>query len=104
MYLSKNYTNLKKVANENYSSYLKAKPFPSITFDNFFDENILNKILQDFPKNIKKIGNEYNNNAEKKLSLNSPEDFSFDTNNFINYLNSAPFIRFLNQLTGIKET
>mgnify|MGYP001496092561 FL=1 len=66
MYLNKNYTNLKKVANENYSNYLKAKPFPSITFDNFFDDNVLNKILQDFPKNIKKIGNEYNNNAEKK--------------------------------------
>ena len=104
MYLNKNYTNLKRVANENYSNYVKAKPFPSITFDNFFNDSVLNKILQDFPKNIKKIGNEYNNNAEKKLSLNSPEDFSFDTNNFINYLNSAPFIKFLNQLTGIKET
>ena len=62
MYLNKNYTNLKRVANENYSNYVKAKPFPSITFDNFFNDSVLNKILQDFPKNINqsyKVASDY---------------------------------------------
>ena len=81
MFINKNYTNLKKVADENSSNYLHAKPFPSIVFDNFFEEEILNEILNDFPSNIKDIGNEFNNKAEKKLSLNSAEKLSIKTNN-----------------------
>ena len=82
MFINKNYSNLKKVAGENSSNYLHAKPFPSIVFDNFFEEEILNEILNDFPSNIKDIGNEFNNKAEKKLSLNSAEKLSLKTNNF----------------------
>ena len=104
MFINKNYSNLKKVADENSSNYLHARPFPSIVFDNFFQEEILNEILNDFPSNIKDIGNEFNNKAEKKLSLNSAEKLSLKTNNFINFLNSEPFVKFLNELTGIKET
>ena len=104
MFINKNYSNLKKVADENSSNYLHAKPFPSIVFDNFFEEEVLNEILNDFPSNIKDIGNEFNNKAEKKLSLNSAEKLSLKTNNFINFLNSEPFVKFLNELTGIKET
>ena len=104
MFINKNYLNLEEVSKNYVDEYLTAKPFPSIVFDNFFKEDVLNKILDDFPSNIDKIGNQFNNKAEKKLSLNSPEKFSIGTNNFINYLNSAPFVKFLNTLTGIKET
>ena len=52
MFINKNYSNLKKVADENSSNYSNAKPFPSIVFDNFFKEEILNEILNDFPNNI----------------------------------------------------
>ena len=34
MFINKNYSNLKKVADENSSNYIHAKPFPSIVFDN----------------------------------------------------------------------
>ena len=95
MFINKNYSDLKKIAVENSSTYLQAKPFPSIVFDNFFDEEVLNKILNDFPNNIKDIGNEFNNKAEKKLSLNSAEKLSIITNNFINFLNSEPLLNFL---------
>ena len=104
MYINDKYKDLKKVASENSSAYLEAKPFPNIVFDNFFNEEVLKKILNDFPKNIREIGNEFNNKAEKKLSLNSAEKFSETTNNFINYLNSEPFVKFLNVITGINET
>lgn len=104
MFLNKNFSNLEKVAVDNCSKYSSAEPFPSIVFDDFFNHEILETILQDFPKDIRKVGNEYNNKAEKKLSLNNAEKFSITTNNFINYLNSAPFVKFLNKLTGINET
>tara|TARA_A100001011_G_scaffold391086_1_gene475818 strand:+ start:1935 stop:2726 length:792 start_codon:yes stop_codon:yes gene_type:complete len=104
MFLNKNFENLKKVAADNCAKYTSAEPFPNIVFDDFFKVNILEKILQDFPKDIRSIGNEYNNKAEKKLSLNDAEKLSDTTNNFINFLNSAPFVKFLNHLTGINET
>ena len=83
MFINKNYLNLKKVAEEKSSTYLQAKPFPSIVFDNFFDEEVLNKVLNDFPKNIKGIGNEFNNKAEKKLSIASLITEKNNINNLI---------------------
>lgn len=104
MFINEKYLNLNKVSTNHAEAYLTAKPFPSIVFDNFFKDEILNKILNDFPSNIDEIGNKFDNKAEKKLSLNSSEKFSVETNNFVNFLNSAPFVKFLNNLTGIKET
>ena len=100
-FLNKNFLNLDKIATEYNQIYEKAEPFPNIVFDNFFSNEILDKVLKNFPKNIQDIGNEYNTKAE---NLNDPLKFSNDTNNFINYLNSAQFVKFLNKLTGIKET
>lgn len=104
MFIREKYLNLNEVSTNHVETYLTAKPFPNIVFDNFFKEGVLNKILNDFPSNMDQIGNKFNNKAEKKLSLNTPEKFSVETNNFINFLNSAPFVKFLNNLTGIKET
>ena len=83
--------------------YNDATPFPHIVIDNFFNEDILNKIILDFPDNIEKIGEKFNNKAEFKLSLNDPEKLSEQTNNFINFLNSSIFINFLQEITSIKE-
>lgn len=83
--------------------YKSAKPFSHIVLDNFFKENILNEIINDFPSNLDVVGNQFNNVAEKKLSLNEPTKMSSKTNNFINYLNSQPFLEFLQELTSIKE-
>ena len=75
-FLNSNYSDLKKVASINNKKYENAEPFPNIVFDNFFNENILNKILENFPSNLQEIGNENNTKAEKKLSLNDPSKFS----------------------------
>ena len=83
--------------------YKDATPFPHIVIDNFFNEDILNKIILDFPDNIEKIGDKFNNKAEFKLALNDPEKLSEQTNNFINFLNSSIFINFLQEITSIKE-
>ena len=45
MYINDKYKDLKKVASENSSAYLEAKPFPNIVFDNFFNEEVLKKFL-----------------------------------------------------------
>ena len=89
---------------KNTYNYQKAYPFPHIVIDDFFDEVILNDVISDFPKNLDKIGERFNNKTELKLGLNNPEKLSRKTNDFINFLNSSIFINFLQKITSIKET
>jgi len=102
--INKKVSNLSMNALDKKKTYLSANPFPHIIIDNFFDENILNMILEEFPKNIDKSGEDYNNKAEKKLTLNDVSKLSKTTVDFINFLNSSVFIKYLQELTDIKET
>ena len=99
----KNLDQLDIIALDNKEKYSTASPFPHIVLDNFFDEEILNEILKEFPKNLDQIGNEFNNKVEKKLSLNDSKLLSQHTNNFLNFLNSQIFLNFLQKLTNIDE-
>ena len=47
--LSEKNKDLHYVAESNKKNYLNSKPFPSIVFKNFFNNEYLNKILDDFP-------------------------------------------------------
>lgn len=51
MFIREKYLNLKEVSTNHVETYLTAKPFPNIIFDNFFKDDVLNKILDDFPSN-----------------------------------------------------
>lgn len=101
--IDKKYFDLNKHALSNQSEYISAQPFPHIVIDNFFDENVLNKILEDFPNNIDENGENYDNKAEKKLTLNDVSKLSRTTVEFINFLNSSIFIKYLQKITSIKE-
>ena len=103
-YINKNINDIIKFGNENANKYKNANPFPHIIIDDFFDEKTLNKVLEDFPSNIEKIGDTFNNKAELKLGLNDTKKFSSNTNNFINFLNSNLFLEFLQNITDINET
>lgn len=96
-------TNLKEIAKSKRELYLNANPFPHIFIDNLFNEVILNNILNEFPKNLEKLGKKFNNKVEKKYSLNKANLLSNDINIFINFLNSQLFLNFLQELTGIDE-
>ena len=102
-FLHNNELDLDEIAKSKKEIYIKGNPFPHIILDNIFNEKILSKVLDDFPKNLEKIGKRFNNTVEKKYSLNKSNMLSIDTNNFINYLNSQSFLNFLQVLTGIKE-
>ena len=102
--INKKFLDLNSDALEKNSIYIKGQPFPHIVIDDFFDSDILDKILDDFPNNIKKDGENYDNKAEKKLTLNDVTKLSKNTVEFINFLNSSIFIDYLQKLTGINET
>ncbi len=94
---------LEKVAIDNRDNYLAANPFPHIVLDNFFNNEILDEILKEFPSNLDQIGNKFENKVEKKLTLNNSYLLSSNTNNFLNFLNSQIFLNFLQKITSINE-
>ena len=86
------------------NDYISAKPFPHIVLDNFFNEECLNQLIENFPKNTHEYNAKFDNKNEKKLSLNNPNQFNDENNNFINFLNSFIFTNFLQIITDINET
>ena len=71
-------------------TYKKARPFPHIVFKNFFNEELLKLVLEEFPdlKNIDKTI-QFHNIYEKKLATNSELLFKENTKKLIYFLNSS---------------
>lgn len=93
------------LANEKKSEYQKAKPFPNIVFNDFFNTTALNQVLDEFPdlSGIKDII-KYNNHNEIKFAAKGEALFGKTTKDLVHFLNSQPILEFLQVLTGIEET
>ena len=102
-YLNNKFKNLDLIAEEYSENYNNAEPFPHIVFDNFFDEDFLNKIKNDFPSNLNKVGSHSDHPAEQKLALYDFNKFSEQTCELINFTNSGKFIKFLNKITNLEK-
>lgn len=84
--------------------YQNANPFPHGSIDDFIDEDLLNKVLEEFPDLDKKPDQIYYKNPnEDKHATKGDELFGPNTKKLVEYLNSQEFRDFLNKLTGIKE-
>ena len=81
-----------------------ADPFPHIQIDNFFSDDYLNKILNEFP-DLSKLNNSqnYKNQNEIKFANNDFKNFPQEIKIFFDFLNSETFLNFLQNLTSIKE-
>tara|TARA_B110000014_G_C19977275_1_gene506030 strand:+ start:18 stop:896 length:879 start_codon:yes stop_codon:yes gene_type:complete len=102
--LSQNFQNLTEVAQKEKGNYLTAKPFPNIVLNNFFKNDFLNKIHDEFPDlSISKDSQYYNVKNEIKLSNKNYKEFPKTIKSFIDFLNSDIFLNFLQNLTSIKE-
>ena len=102
--LSENFKNLTETALKEKQNYLSARPFPNIVLKNFFNNDYLNTILNEFP-DLSKLDDSQNYNAknEIKLSNKNYKKFSSTIKSFIDFLNSEIFLVFLQNLTSIKE-
>jgi len=88
---------------EQHKAYSTAAPFPNIYFDNFFNPERLHEVLGEFPS-LDKTDVHYSNPNESKYASKGEHRFGPATKAFMHYLNSQPFLEFLQELTGIKET
>ena len=102
--LSDSFLNLKEIALKEKSNYLNAKPFPSIVLNNFFKDNFLTTVLNEFP-DLSKLNKSqsYNAKNEIKLSNKNYNEFPTTIKSFIDFLNSDFFLNFLQSLTSIEE-
>ncbi|MGZ3871971.1 MAG: 2OG-Fe(II) oxygenase [Mucilaginibacter sp.] len=104
-FLNLSIKDIKQFGKDKQAEYLNAEPFPNIVFDNFFNEEMLSKVAEDFPDLSKQQAViSYDNQNEKKFEAKGEIYFSETTKSFMHYLNSQPFLEFLQELTGIKET
>ena len=97
---------LTTLADKNKEHFITNEPFSHILLENFFKENYLREILNEFPDLEKNNGSmEFNTKSDKKkfatnVEFNYPEKIS----SFLSFLNSFKFLSFLQKLTGIKES
>jgi Rps23 Pro-64 3,4-dihydroxylase Tpa1-like proline 4-hydroxylase len=86
---------------EFHQQYVTAKPFPHIVLDDFMNEELANFCLREFPQRLSSLREYARNQENKKLEYN-PEILSPSLRSLFYAFNSAPFIEFLQNLTGIK--
>jgi Rps23 Pro-64 3,4-dihydroxylase Tpa1-like proline 4-hydroxylase len=85
-----------------HEEYTNGDPFPNIYFDNFFNPEMLEKVLAEFPDMSKKPDLQYNDPNQVKLASKGEYRFGEVTKDFAYFLNSQSFLEFLTNLTGIK--
>jgi Rps23 Pro-64 3,4-dihydroxylase Tpa1-like proline 4-hydroxylase len=84
-----------------HASYITAKPFPHIVFDDFFDSNLVDQVLAEFPKPSEIRWQSFDNAHEIKLASAAEASFGPVTRLLMYHLNSITFLEFLSSVTGI---
>ena len=94
---------LKDLAEKKSQEYQTAKPFSHIVFDNFLNEDILDRVLNEFPVVTDPQWQQYKSETENgKLASSQYDLIPQNTRNLLDTLNTPPFLQFLEKLTGIQ--
>ena len=94
---------LKKIARDNREKYQNAKPYPHIILDNLFNPEMLDVVVDEFPDSRQIDWIKYDSKNERKLASRDESQFGDTTMRVIHFLHSSTFIKFVEELTGIKE-
>lgn len=92
---------MKALAASARATYLGAKPFPHVVFDDFFDPRLLELVLEEFPKPGEIRWQSFDNAQEIKLASSREGSFGPATRLLMYHLNSMTFLEFLSSVTGI---
>ncbi len=97
------------LAMKNRNVFRAAAPFPHITFDGLFPDAILDRIVQEAPERHSDKWRVWGSGSRFqeaplgiKMGISSELAVGPVTRNFMLQLNSAPFLLFLEMLTGVK--
>lgn len=92
---------LESIALAERENYQNAEPFSHGVYDGLFSEDLLDRVIDEFDKG-KKYWREFDSRYEKKFQMNSDLSMGPATRTLVYHLNSAPFLIFLEKLTGIE--
>ena len=83
--------------------YQEASPFPHIVFDDFFDAEVAEKVLSEFPGKNDIDWIDYYDGNQVKLANENEENIGAFTRYVLYSLNSSTFLKFLEELVGIPD-
>jgi Rps23 Pro-64 3,4-dihydroxylase Tpa1-like proline 4-hydroxylase len=92
---------LRGLAEKNAEKYRTAHPFPFIYFDDFLPEAAAEAALSDYPQPKQLNWESFSNQNEKKLAFDAVEKLPDGDRDVLLFMNSRPFLQFLEILTGI---
>lgn len=93
---------LDQFASEMKETYGMATPFPHAVLEGALVSEVANRAAQVFPKPTDAEWFKYDNPLERKLATNRLEVIPRELVEILFWMNSGPFISFLEKLTGIK--
>lgn len=85
-----------------HDQYRDAEPFPHAVIDNFIDVSVLDACLGAFPDDKSKRADLYRRSQENLKTTFNPDETHSSARSLFYAFNSAPFLQFLENLTGIK--
>jgi len=91
---------LSQIASQQSAAYQSASPFAHGVYDDVFSEQVLDAIVGEFDL-IDSDWREFDSKYELKKQMNQDDQLGEVARSFIHRLNSEPFLRFLENLTGI---
>jgi Rps23 Pro-64 3,4-dihydroxylase Tpa1-like proline 4-hydroxylase len=97
------YRRMEEIARSKREEYGKAQPYPHIVLDGFFDDQILDTVLEEFPNPNESVWDRHDIPQEIKLQTKHERFIPLFTRQFLYALNSASFLKFLEELTGIER-
>jgi len=83
-------------------AYASARPFPHIVFDGFFEPDVLDEVIAEFPSPDAVQWWKFDSPNERKLASFDDSIMGPVTRHVLSELNSSAFLDFLEGLTGIK--
>ena len=96
-------TELVEEAKKLRSIYHEGEPFPNIVVDNFFDEDFLGNVLNEFPDLSSIADFDFKNDHENKLATNGEYRLGANAKQLVRFMNSQPMLDYLSELTGIEN-
>jgi hypothetical protein len=94
---------LRELGEQWYPTYSSNAPYPHIVIDDFFDSQTLSGVLSEV--NAVDRSRRYAKFVDRKTDHNKfaffPEAVGPDTSRLVNFLNSGPFLSYMEKLTGI---
>jgi hypothetical protein len=92
---------LKELVLAHAAGYRSADPYPHVVLDDLFDAGLLEEVLAEFDAMDRGRWHHTERDTERKSSTEDFQHFGPTTRALISQLNAAPFLEFLEQLTGI---